>query len=437
MEIGCLVVSHKKANVEDIEKIWLSVKPRLEEVISKCAFSEYAYLFTCNRFEIYVVGEKLIECLHEIVEDFGIADKAEILVGEECLRHLLGVAAGIESMIVGEEQILGQVRQCYNLCKEMGHTGEVLDRVFTKAVQVGRRVRRETAISKGSVSIGSAAVEMAERILGSLKGKKALLVGAGEMGTLVAKAIAGKEVEAVLIANRTFEKAEELAKKIGGIAVRFDKLVEYLRVCDVVISATSAPHKVITKKDVERAMQSRNEKLLIIDIALPRDVEESVEEIEGVELLTIDDLRRVSEENLERRRAEVEKVKAIIEEELEQLKLLLKDLSAQHAIAAMYSLAEKYVEEEVEELYSKLHAKYGVDEGVKELINSFANSLLKKFLRGPTVRLREAARNDKPQIIEAVRYVFGGGNGRFPEAENEKVEEGKPEVDVSRSEIEC
>jgi len=434
MDIGCITISHKKARVEEIEKVWLTVKPKLEEFISNCNFTEYAYIFTCNRFEIYLVGEDLETCLKKIAEELGISEKAAIFTGESCLRHLLRVASGIESMIVGEEQILGQVRQCFNLCKESGHAGAVLERVFGKAVQVGRRVRKETAISRGSVSIGSAAVEVAERILGNLKGKKVLLVGAGEMGTLVAKAIAGKEVEAVLIANRTYEKAEELARRIGGIAVRFDRLVDYLKISDVVISATSAPHCVITKSDVEKAMNERRQKLLIIDIALPRDVEESVAEIEGVELLTIDDLRRVSEENLARRREEIKKVEKIIEEELEQLKLLLKEISARNAIAAMYSLAEKFIDEEVEELYSKLNVRYGVGEDVKELLNSFASSLIKKFLREPTVRLREAARRDEIHLIESVRYVFGGGNGRIPEGKNEKVEKSKFEVDVQRNE---
>ncbi len=132
MEIGCITISHKNAKVEEIEKIWLTVKPRLEEVISKCSFSEYAYIFTCNRFEIYLVGQALESCLREIADELGISAKAEILVGENCLRHLLRVASGIESMIVGEEQILGQVRQCFNLCRKSGQAGEVLERVLAR-----------------------------------------------------------------------------------------------------------------------------------------------------------------------------------------------------------------------------------------------------------------------------------------------------------------
>lgn len=426
MEIGCLVVSHKKAEVQDIERVWLESKSKIRELFSNCLISEYAYLFTCNRFELYAVGEKVEDRLRDIAKKLNIEDFAEILMGDDCLKHILKVAAGIESMIVGEEQVLGQVRQYYNLCKNEGMTGEILNKVFSKAVQTGRRVRRETKISKGSVSIGSAAVEVAEKILGSLNGKKVLLVGAGEMGTLVAKALAKKDVKAILIANRTYSKAEELARRIGGIAVRFDKLREYLRVCDVVISATSAPHTVISRKDVEEAMTMRDKKLLIIDIALPRDVEESVSTIEGVELLTIDDLRRVSEENLRKRLAEVEKAERIIEEEFEQLKLLLKDVIANSAIAAMYSLAKKYAKEEIEELYFKLAAKYDLDSDVKDMLEDFANSLIKKFLRGPTVRLREAARSDKNYVIESIKYLFGDGNGRISEVKDEKIEKAKP-----------
>lgn len=422
MEIGCLVISHKKAKVQDIERIWLKSKSKIYNVISQCDVSEYAYLFTCNRFEIYVVGANVPDCLYDIAISLGI-DKIEIFHGDECLMHLMRVASGLESMIVGEEQILGQVRQYYNICKQEGTIGEILDRVFKKAIQVGRRVRKETDISKGSVSIGSAAVDIVEKVLGSLDGKKALLIGAGEMGTLVAKAIANKNVETILIANRTYSRAEELAKRIGGKAVRFDKLKEYLKICDVIISATSAPHIVVSKEDVEEALKHRNGKLLIIDIALPRDVDERVKELDGVELLTIDDLRRVSEENLQRRLSEIIKVENIIKEEVEQLKLLLKDINAKSAIAAMYSLAEKYIEEEIEELYSKLTSKYEVDSEVKDMLEDFANSLIKKFLRRPTVRLREAARNERMHIIESVKYLFGDGNGRVSKTKVKEIEE--------------
>jgi glutamyl-tRNA reductase len=433
MEVGCLVISHKKANVERIEKIWTGDYSSLSKrILSSPLVCECAFLTTCNRFEIYVAGNDVEKFLHRMSEKLGVADVAEIYTGERCLEHILRVASGLESMMVGENQILGQVRQFHNLCKELHCTGKFLDRIFSKAVQVGRRVRKETGIARGSVSIGSAAVELAEGILGDLKGKKVLLVGAGEMGTLVAKAIANKDVEAVLIANRTYARAEELAKKIGGIAVRFDRLEEYLKQCDIVISATSAPHIVISEDVVRKAMEER-ENLILIDIALPRDIDESVKRIKGVSLFTIDDLREISERNLRGRLHEVTKAEKIVKEEVEQLQLLLKDIKASIAIASMYSSAEKYKREEIEELYSKLSAKYDVGEDVREMLEDFANSLIKKFLRMPTVRLREAARNGRPYVIDAIEYLFGDED--VSETSDEKVEKRYPETDFQRGKI--
>lgn len=428
MEIGCITVSHKKAPVERIEKIWIrDYSSLIKKILSHPSISECSFILTCNRFEIYVVGENVHNYLTNLSEEFGVEDIADILTDDTCMEHLLRVAAGLESMMVGEDQILGQVRYYYNLCKQYGGTGKILDKIFSKAIHVGRKVRRETEISKGSISIGSAAVELAEKVFGNLDGKKVLLIGAGEMGELVAKSIANRNVEAILIANRTYSRAEELAKKIGGIAVRFDKLEDCLKECDVVISATSAPHPVITKKTVEKVMRNRGN-LIIIDIALPRDVEESVKEIKSVKLFTIDDLREVSEENLRRRLKEAKKAEKIIKEELEHLKSMLKDLKAEMAIAAMYSAAEKIKKEEIEELYSKLCAKYDVDEGAKELIECFANSFIKKFLRIPTVRLREAARDGKPYVIDTVKYLFGDEDVSKTKIEGTKKRQSKATV---------
>ncbi len=406
MEIGCLSVSHKRAKVGEIERI--AREDYFLPIISSSPFQELAYILTCNRFEVYALGFSVQENLLKLSERLGVESFAEIYTGEDCIRHLMRVCAGIESMIVGENEILGQVKASLQKCERKGLTKENLRRVFAKAIQVGSKVRRETAISRGALSIGSAAVELAERVLGSLSGKKVLIVGAGEMGELVAKAI-HNNVETILIANRTFSKAETLAKKINGIAVRFDRLQEFLRICDVVISATSAPHIVISRQAVENAMKDRKRKLVIIDIALPRDVEESVRELENVELFTIDDLRAISEENMRRREKEVKKAEEIIEKELEHFKVYLKDIGAKRAIAAMYSLAGKFVDEEVDELYREL-SKLGVSEEVKPLLRAFANSLIKKFLSEPTMKLKLAARSGDFELIDAILKVFGDGS---------------------------
>lgn len=424
MELGCLSLSHKKAKVEEIERI---VKdPNLLPILKSYSFSEFAIITTCNRFEVYAYCENIALKLEKLAKELGI-ESAEIYIGEECLRHLMRVCAGIESMIVGENEILGQVKRAICRCEELGFAGENLKKVFSKAIQLGSKVRRETGISKRALSIGSAAVELAERVLGSLEGRKVLVVGAGEMGELVARSIR-KNVETIFIANRTFSKAEMLAKRLNGIAVKFDRLEEFLRVCDVVISATSAPHVVITREIVERAMAGRDKKLVIIDIALPRDVEESVKLIQNVELFTIDDLREISEKNLMLRLSEVRKVEEIIEKELAQFRVYLKELEAKRAIDAMYSLAGMFIDEEVEELCTKLQ-KLGVNGDLKPIVRSFAISLIKKFLSEPTERLKIAARNGDLELINAILEVFG--DGKVPGAKNEKVEERKPKGAVS------
>ncbi|MDI9645558.1 MAG: glutamyl-tRNA reductase [Archaeoglobales archaeon] len=405
MEIACLSVSHKRAKVETIEKAWIGVD-NLVKILKSLPLKESAFIFTCNRFEVYAVAEDATSYLKELSNKLGIENYAEILHGEKCIRHLLRLASGLESMVVGEDQILGQIRDYFNLCKKFCLTGEILNKVFGKAINVGVRVRKETNISRGSLSIGSVAIELAENTLGTLDGRTILIIGAGEMGTLVAKSIANRNIRKILIANRTFSRAQELAKEIGGIAVKFDKISEYLPTADVVISATAAPHIILTKKIVEATLKDRKESLLIIDLGLPRNVEESVGELEKVVLYTIDDLRSVSEENFKKRIKEVEFAEKIVEEELEHLKVIIKELSIKTAVASMYRLASKYFDEEVEELFAKLSAKYKLEEQDKKMFYDFANSLIKKFLYIPTLKLKEAAKNGNPHLADVVQYLF-------------------------------
>ncbi|AGK60580.1 glutamyl-tRNA reductase [Archaeoglobus sulfaticallidus PM70-1] len=433
MEITCMVISHKKAPIDVLEKIWQKdLRKVIVDMLSRKEISECAFLMTCNRVELYLVGNNTMDVLREFSSKFEIDESyVEYKKDDSAIMHLMRVCSGLESMMVGEDQILGQVREYYHICKDLGGIGGYLDLVFKKAINTGRKVRNLTGINKGSVSIGSAAVELAEDVLGSLDGRKILLIGAGEMGTLVANSIANKNACTVLIANRTYEKAEELAKKIGGVAVRFDMLESCMTDCDVIISATSAPHYILRKDTVERVMRNRDRGILIVDIALPRDVEEDVKQIPGVELYTIDDLRIISERNLEKRKEKIPMAEKIIHEEFINLKNAIKEKKANHAISLMYSSAERIKRDEIIELYNKLSAKYGVDETVLPILEGFVNSLVKKYLRLPTMRLREAARNGKPEIIEYVEYLFGGED--FVSCnEDAKTEKEKAEADSER-----
>ncbi len=428
MEIANLVVSHKTASIEEIEKAWHGdYRSLIEKVISFPNIQECAVLLTCNRVEAYVAGYNTEETLKGFADRMTVSGRIiEIHRDDKCLEHLLRVAAGLESMMVGEDQILGQVRDFYKMSKDCGGVGNILDTVFSKAINVGKKVRNSTDVSKGSVSIGSAAVELAEKKLGTLRDKKVIIVGAGEMSTLVAKAIAHKECE-VYIANRTYKTGEHLAKEISGTAISFDQLEKYVVGCDVVITATSAPHYVIRKNMIKDIMNVRKEDLLIIDIALPRDAEEEIADIPMVTLYTIDDLREISSENLRKRIDEAQKAEQIIDEELDHLKMMLKDLKAGSAICSLYALAEDIKKQEVLELYNKLATNHDVDETVLPILEDFADSLMKKYLRRPTVRLRSAARNGRPEIIEATEFLFGEKD-EVSKPSDEKTKKGHPET---------
>ncbi len=432
MEIANLVISHKKATIDDIQKAWHGdYKQLIDRVMSYPEIKECAILLTCNRVEVYVYGKNTINVLEDFAKKMGVPERIiEIHKGKDSLEHLLRVASGLESMMVGEDQILGQVKDFYHLGKELGSIGEVLDTAFTKAIQVGKKVRRMTKINKGAVSIGSAAVELAERKLSTLIGKKAMIIGAGVMGKLVGKAISHKGLEKIYVANRTPKKGEVLAKELGenARAIPFEKIEKYMVEVDLVITATSAQHHVITKSMVEKVMNVRNEDILIIDIALPRDVEDSVREIDGVSLYTIDDLREISKENIRKRMNEAKKAEKIVKKELDHLMELLKELKAKNAICMMYTHADYIKNEEIVELYNKLKSRYEIDEKALPILESFANSLIKKYLRKPTVRIRMAARNGGIEVIDAVEYLFGGDAHGIPETQNEEVEKGKAET---------
>ncbi len=436
MEIASLVISHKKASINEIQKAWHGdYKSLIDKVLSFPNIYECAILLTCNRVEVYVVGKKTVETLKEFACKMRVPERIiEIHKNDDCLEHILRVSAGLESMMIGEDQILGQVKDFYNLSKMYGGIGEVLDIVFNKAIQVGKKVRRETKINRGSVSIGSAAVELAEKILGSLRGKKVLIIGAGEMSRLVAKSLAHKGCATLYLANRTMKRGERLAKEVNGIAVRFDKIERYMVESDIVFSATSSQNPIITCDAVKRVMEVKKDKLIIIDIALPRDVEEEVENIENVEVYTIDDLREISYENLKKRIKEAKKAEKIVADELKHLKDMLKELRANNILAIMYSHAESVKRYELEELYNKLKAKYDIDESVISLLEDFANSFIKKFLRKPTVKLKMAARNGMNEVIDAIEFLFGGEEFGIPKAKDEKIEKRQDETAIQANE---
>ena len=407
-EISSMLITHTKASIEEMESAWhggidqLLVRLKSHELVEECAV-----LKTCNRVEVYVVSPKGSKVLFDFARHMKVSSRiVDFLDHEESLRHLLRLASGLESMIVGEDQILGQVKELYAMAKKANTTGKILDTAFAKAIQVGKRIRNETGINKGSVSIGSAAVELAEETLGGLGGKTVMVIGAGEMGTLVAKALSNKNIKVIYVANRTFERAENLACELNGRAVKYEAIEKFIPKSDVVISATSAPHFVLTHELMERVMQERKKEIMLIDIGNPRNIESNVEELPDIRLYNIDNLKSISDTNLARRKEEAGKAELLIEEELELLKKQYKRQQADMIISALYSRVEQIRGKECEEAANKLRARHTIGDIERMVLEDMTHSFANQILAEPTKILRSAAEHDDERFLDTVAELF-------------------------------
>ncbi len=406
-----MIITHTKASIEDIEHAWHgTVGDMLHRLHSHELVHECAVLMTCNRVEVYVVSPKGSRVLFDYAKKMGVPERiVEFNDHEESVLHLMKVACGLESMIVGEDQILGQIKELYHTARQEGVTGKVLDTAFEKAIHVGKRVRSETRINKGSVSIGSASVDLAEDVLGTLEGKTVVIIGAGTMGTLVAHALAHRNVSAIYVANRTFERAEALAEELNGFAVRYDEMNKYIACSDVVISATSAPHAVITSEMLRQIMENhenRNRDLLLIDIATPRDIEEAASDLPYVKLYNIDGLKEISDRNLQKRMQEVERVEEIVEAEYELLQLQYKRQRADKIIAALYSQIQDLRIRERERAVNRLSAKHTLGDFERQVLDDLTHAITNKVLAEPTKTLRDAAAEDDIDFLAATAALF-------------------------------
>jgi glutamyl-tRNA reductase len=407
-EITSMVITHSKATVEEIEEAWEGdIEKMLKELHSIDLVCECVVLKTCNRVEIYVVSPRGSTVLFQFAKKMGLSSNiVDFFEHEESIMHLLRLACGLESMIIGEDQILGQIKDLYVVAKKLGTTGKMLDTAFSKAIQVGKRVRTETEINRGALSIASASVDLAEDTVGDLKNKMVLVIGTGEMGTLVTRALSHREIELMYIANRTYETAKDLADEMGGHAVHFDQIEENLRRADVVISATGAPHYVLKYEQIEKAMNFREKELLLIDIANPRDIDPSIDEIAHVTLYNIDNLRVINEKNLELRMEEAKKAQDIIDEELD---LLIKQYKRQRAdtlVSELYAQSYKLRVNEKDKAITKLGAYHTIGDTEKQIIEDLTHSIINKMLAEPTKVIRYAAEIGDDELLESVARVF-------------------------------
>ena len=390
-------VDHKIADIQAMENISKDIDELFEKLQEKYSIVEYVEISTCNRKE-YFIKNDFISQDDELLSH----DNQDIIIeyGHSAVMHLLRMTSGLESMIVGEDQILGQVKDAKNKAIKDKHCGKYLDTIFTKAIHVGQVVRNKTNINKGSVSIGSAAIDLAEKHMGSLDDKSVLVIGAGKMGKLVAKALAEKDLNAIFVANRTYYVAVELAKDLGGEAILFNDLEKYLATADLVISATSAPHAIITK---ERLLKiDRNyEDLMLIDIANPRDISDDVNDL-GVKLFNIDDLREIADINTQLRKNEFAEAENIIEEEFHLLNQAFKIMEVDDLLGNLRASMEEIRKHETQ----KAAVKFSDVHGGTKILNNLTNSIVNKIFFDISKNIKQAAKDENKEIIKAAEYIF-------------------------------
>jgi len=403
-------VSHHTANVTALEAFRFSDEGALLAEAGE-RFRGVLLLQTCNRVEIIVEGDA--ESLRTFLAEKGREDFF-ICEGQDALRHLFALASGIESMIVGEDQIIGQLKKTLTDAHEAGTASSFLEHCTNKAIHVGIEVRKRTLINRGSVSIGSAAVLLAESLIGSLEGKHILVVGSGEMGLLVAQALAAKKLTAMYVANRTYGRAVKLAEKIGGKAVRLTELYHYITLSDVVISCTSAPHPVIHKKDLAVAMKDRcwpveghPRPLIIVDIAQPRDVEDDAKDVDGIHLFTIDNLRSINEQTMSTRKAEADRARTFVDEELGIFLRHLNRKAADEVLASMHTWAEAVRIRERDRALARLGC---TDEKMRDVVDDLSRVLAKKLLMDVTFAVRACAEEGDLSSAEALVNAITRGD---------------------------
>ncbi len=417
MHLVACGINHHTAPVEVRERLAFGKAelPRvIGEVRSLPGVRGCVVLATCNRTEVYAAvseagsgAEVLAAYLRGKAGLDGekVAHHLRFWTCYEAVRHLFRVAAGLDSMVLGETEILGQVRDAYEEALRHGATNRVLNTLFQEAVRVGKRVRSTTGIDQHPASVSYAAVALAERELGGLAGATALIIGAGEMGELTLKHLLSRGVQAVLVSNRSFARAQELARVYGGEAVSFEELEEHLRRADVVVSCTAASHFVLTRAKVEKALAGRDPRpLFLIDIAVPRDVEPAVRELPGVILYDIDDLAGVVLQHTEERRRAAAEGERLVEEAVAEFSRWLATLSVVPVIKALQRRGEELKEAEVEKCLRRLG---NVDARTERLVRALAHALVQKLFHAPIANLKERALGPEGHLYgEVLRQLF-------------------------------
>ncbi|GAM08740.1 glutamyl-tRNA reductase [Geobacter sp. OR-1] len=417
MNIIVVGLSHKTASVDIREKVAFAptnMEKPLRALVDIPDITEAIIVSTCNRVEVYVTTHDIAGGIAR-VKRF-LADYHNLSLenldphlyahhGEEAIRHVFRVASSLDSMVVGEPQILGQIKTSYGYAAEFKSSGIILNRFLHKAFSVAKRVRTETKIASSAVSVAFAAVELSRKIFDELSDKTVMLIGAGEMCELAAKHFLNNGVRGVMVTNRTFERAERLADEFGGRAVKFDDLFDYLHKADIILSSTGAPHCIIGPKDLDEVMRKRKQKpMFFIDIAVPRDIDPKVNDVENVYLYTVDDLQEVVQANLAQRAEEAKKAEDIVNQEIGQFFKWLSSLEVTPTIVALRARFDEIRRTELEKTLANW--KDLPPDGQKRL-EALTNAIMNKLLHPPTSLLKKAGQGGRTDLyVDALRALF-------------------------------
>ena len=417
MNIIVVGLSHKTASVEIREKVAFSpnqMEKPLAELIALDGIIEGVIVSTYNRVEIYATTRDIaggIARIKRFMADYhhlafeSLESHLYSHHAEDAIRHVFRVASSLDSMIVGEPQILGQIKTSYGYAAEYKSSGIILNRFLHKAFSVAKRVRTETKIASSAVSVAFAAVELAKKILGDLSDKTVMLIGAGEMCELAAKHFLNSGAKGVMVTNRTFERAERLAEEFGGEAVRFESLFEHLHRADIVLSSTGAPHCIIGPKDVEEVIKRRRFKpVFFIDIAVPHDIDPKVDDVENAYLFTMDHLQEVVQTNLAQRSLEAEKAEEIINQEIGQFHKWLSTLEVTPTIVA---LRNRFDEIRRVELDKTIAGWKEMPPEAEKRLEALTVAMMNKLLHAPTSVLKQSGQGGRVDLyVDALRQLF-------------------------------
>ena len=418
MEIVVVGISHKTASVEIRERLSFP-EAKLPDALSKMkginGVGENLILSTCNRVESYATVKDAsggMERIRRFFLDYhgmdsgSASDCIYCLSGRDAVRHIFRVAASLDSMVVGEPQILGQLKDSFDHALMNKTTGVVMNRLMKKAISVAKRIRTETKIAESAVSISFAAVELARKIFGDLKDKSVMLAGAGEMAELAARHLVNNGVKTVMVANRTYERAVELAAQFEGVPVHYEDLVSEMPKADILIASTGSPHYILSAHDMAKIIKERkNRPAFLIDIAVPRNLDPEINRIDNVYLYDIDDLQGVVQSNIKERQKEAELASGIVEEEIETFLVWLKSIEVVPTIVAIRERAEEMRTAELEKTLSKMGDLW---EKQKKQVEALTQAIVNKLLHNPLVALKKGAGDPEGSShVESARVLFG------------------------------